>query len=82
MVMQHLIKLSRLTTKTCVSITLSLLLSQAVFASEIKIFLNKEHADQVIGITEAKAYGFTINYIYVDRIDEVQDQISQRVTEK
>ncbi|WP_299874204.1 hypothetical protein [uncultured Cocleimonas sp.] len=80
--MQHLIKLSRLTTKTCASITLLLLLSQAVFASEIKIFLNKEHADQVTGIAEAKAYGFTVNYIYVDRIDEVQDQISQRVTEK
>jgi hypothetical protein len=80
--MQHLIKLSRLTTKTCVSITLLLLLSQASLASEIKIFLNKEHADQVSGITEAKTSGFTINYIYLDRIDEVQNQISQRVTQK
>lgn len=79
--MQHLIKLSRLTTKMCISITLLLLLSHAVFASEIKVFLNKEHADQVMGVPEAKASGFTINYIYLDRIKEVQDQISKRVTE-
>ena len=80
--MQILIKLGRSSAKVCLSLTLLLLLSQAVSASEIRVYLHKEHADQIIGIKEAKAYGFKINFIYLDRIDEVQDQVSQRVTDK
>ncbi len=80
--MQHLIKFSYLVIKTCVFITLSLLLSKGAFANEIKLFLNQGQADQIIGIKEAKASGFSINYIYLDRIEEIQDRISQRVTQK
>ncbi len=80
--MQPLNSLGRLMTKLSVSISLLLLFSHVVMASEMKVFLNKQHADQIMGINEAKAFGYKINFIYLDRIDEVQDQVSQRVTDQ
>ena len=80
--MQHLIKLGQSVTKVCVAMMCLLTLSHAVLASEIKVYLHQEHAERIIGIDEAKAYGHTINFIFLDRVDELQDQISDRVTQK
>lgn len=82
MVMQYLVKLCRSMMKMCVVITCLFTLSHPVLAGEIKVYLNQTHAEQIIGIDEAKAYGYTINFIFLDRIDELQDQISDRVTQK
>jgi hypothetical protein len=82
MAMQHLNSLGRLMTKLSVSISLLLLFSHVVMANEMKVFLNKQHANQIMGINEAKAFGYKINFIYLDRIDEIQDQVSQRVTDQ
>ena len=83
--MQSLIKLHQASSKFYLAILSLVMLSQAVLASEtkeIKVYLHKEHAEQIIGLTEAKAYGHTVDFIFLDRLDEIQNQISDRVTQE
>ena len=77
--MQHLNKFWRSTITVLLSSFL-LFLSQQSHAFEIKVYLHKEHIEKIIGIEEVKAQGHTINFIYLDRLEELEDQISQRVT--
>lgn len=80
--MQNLIRLHQARSKFHWVILSLVMLSQSVLASEIKVYLHKEHAEKIIGLTEAKAYGHTVNFIFLDRLDEIQNQISDRVTQE
>ena len=83
--MQSLIRFDQTRSKFYWAILSLVMLSQAVLADEtkeIKVYLHKEHTEKIIGLTKAKAYGHTVNFIFLDRLDEIQNQISDRVTQE
>jgi len=80
--MQNSIRFNQARGKFYLAILFLVMLSQLVLAGEIKVYLHKEHAEKIIGLTEAKAYGHTVDFIFLDRLDEIQNQISDRVTQE
>ena len=78
--MQPLNKLKQGALAVCYSAVLSMMSPYAI-ASEMKVYLHKEHIEKIIGSDEVKAKGHKINFIYLDRLTELEDQVSKRVTD-